>query len=333
MSPRSTSDSPGDSPGGVVLETARAAIQALDLDPTAVLARAQSAPDRWSALVGLWRDLEAASGDPAIGLHVALALEPQIYHYVLYVALSGATLADALGLLARYVPLMEAYPGAALTVARRGPRVTLTMGRGPGGAQVGAMSEFALLGVLRFCRWITAHPVRPLEVRFSHAAPADVTEHARLLDADPRFGARDDALVLDARDLRRPSVHADEDLHALHKDFAETRLMGLERDDVRVRAEAHLRAELGRRRCEIGDVARALGASERTLQRRLALAGTTFSEVLDDVRRALVLKGLARGEPLEALASRAAFSGYSALYRAVKRWTGSPPSALRGRPG
>ncbi|MCA9515881.1 MAG: AraC family transcriptional regulator ligand-binding domain-containing protein [Myxococcales bacterium] len=318
--------------GSVVLEAARAGMGALGLDPAPLLARAAAAPDRWTALVGLFRDLEAASGDPAIGLHLALALEPQIYHYVLYVALSGATLGDALGQIARYVPLMENYPGASLTMARRGRLVTLALADGGGSEPLPQLSEFALVAVVRFCRWITAHPVTPLEVRFHHPRPADVGEHARLFGREPRFSERDSALVLDARDLRRPSVHADEALHALHKDFAETRLMGLAQDDVRLRTEAHLRAELGRRRCEIGDVARAFGMSERTLQRRLAVLGTSFSEVLDDVRRAQVLKALARGDALDAVAAGAAFSGYSAFYRAVKRWTGKAPSALRDEP-
>jgi AraC-like DNA-binding protein len=74
------------------------------------------------------------------------------------------------------------------------------------------------------------------------------------------------------------------------------------------------------------EVARKLALSGRTLQRRLAEAGTTFQDVLDEVR-ASAARRLLRDRALAV--SEVAFSlGYaelSSFYRAFRRWTGQTP--------
>ena len=79
-----------------------------------------------------------------------------------------------------------------------------------------------------------------------------------------------------------------------------------------------------------GRLAAASGLSLRTLQRRLAAEGTSFSALLEDVRREQALERLAAG--VGSLADLSASLGYkrqSALTRAVRRWTGRPPSRTR----
>ena len=76
-------------------------------------------------------------------------------------------------------------------------------------------------------------------------------------------------------------------------------------------------------------VAAVLGLSQRTLQRRLSAEGTTYSALLDDVRRERALDSLASGKPsLEALASRLGYRQQGSLTRAMRRWTGQTPSHL-----
>lgn len=74
----------------------------------------------------------------------------------------------------------------------------------------------------------------------------------------------------------------------------------------------------------------AAGTSVRTFQRRLDEEGTSFSALLDDVRRTRAMERLAEGRA--AVAEVSAELGYArqaSLTRAVRRWTGKPPSHLR----
>jgi AraC-like DNA-binding protein len=85
---------------------------------------------------------------------------------------------------------------------------------------------------------------------------------------------------------------------------------------------------------EQGAVARPLGLSERTLQRRLRDEGTTFGALVDDVR--LELARMYLGDPELAIFEVAFLLGYSepsAFNRAFRRWTGASPSEHRRATG
>jgi len=84
----------------------------------------------------------------------------------------------------------------------------------------------------------------------------------------------------------------------------------------------------------IGVVARALGTSGRTLQRRLAEEGLSFQGVIDGLRADLA-RAYVRTARLSVseLAARLGYAQPSAFVRAFKRWTGSTPKQLRGGDG
>jgi AraC-like DNA-binding protein len=70
--------------------------------------------------------------------------------------------------------------------------------------------------------------------------------------------------------------------------------------------------------------------SVRTLQRKLAQEGTTFSDLIEDARRAVAMAALARTEMrITDVSALAGYSNQSSLTRAVRRWTGQAPLAMR----
>ncbi|MYM32123.1 AraC-type DNA-binding protein [Duganella sacchari] len=78
------------------------------------------------------------------------------------------------------------------------------------------------------------------------------------------------------------------------------------------------------------DVAAQMMMSERTLQRRLAEEGTSFTNLVDDTRRELARQSLSAGElSLKMLSFQLGFSEPSAFYRACKRWFGMAPSDIQ----
>lgn len=72
-------------------------------------------------------------------------------------------------------------------------------------------------------------------------------------------------------------------------------------------------------------VAAALGLSERTLRRRLAAEGTSYSELLDEVRSGLAAGLLATSLSLDDVALRLGYAEASSLIHAHRRWTGRTP--------
>lgn len=74
----------------------------------------------------------------------------------------------------------------------------------------------------------------------------------------------------------------------------------------------------------------AAGVSVRTLQRRLAAEGITFSGLVDATRRRAALAGIAsEATAIADVANAVGYASPSALTRAVRRWVGQPPRALR----
>jgi len=70
--------------------------------------------------------------------------------------------------------------------------------------------------------------------------------------------------------------------------------------------------------------------SRRTLQRRLAEEGTSFSQILDDLRRERAIRELAEGNaPLGSIAMDLGYSGQPAFHSAVRRWTARSPRDMR----
>jgi AraC-like DNA-binding protein len=79
-------------------------------------------------------------------------------------------------------------------------------------------------------------------------------------------------------------------------------------------------------------VARDLGTSRRTLQRRLADAGASYQGLLDETRREAAERYLT--ESSLSIAEVAYLLGYSepsAFHRAFKRWFGRSPQGFRER--
>ncbi|HMM77231.1 MAG TPA: helix-turn-helix transcriptional regulator [Gammaproteobacteria bacterium] len=77
-------------------------------------------------------------------------------------------------------------------------------------------------------------------------------------------------------------------------------------------------------------LAASLRLSERSLQRRLTAAGTSFSELLREVRLELSRRLMRRERmPLEEIAWRLGFEDPIAFSHAFKEWTGQAPRDYR----
>ena len=160
-------------------------------------------------------------------------------------------------------------------------------------------------------------------------APDYVARFQHLVQGRIRFGQPAHQIVFDAAALDLPLVQADPVAVRLAREQCERELDELGRGGQMVaRVRRMLPLTDGFRSLE--EVSAALAISPRTLKRKLANRGTTFSELLDRERceRALLMLGAAHYS-IDDIAQRLGYSTPPNFVRAFRRWMGTTPAAYR----
>jgi AraC-like DNA-binding protein len=157
------------------------------------------------------------------------------------------------------------------------------------------------------------------------------TESRATFGGDVEHGASWCGFELDrsALDLRLAS--ADAGLMRLLEDHADR--IGTtsdDDDDLVVRVRDLLLARGARVGARPADVAAALGMAERTLRRRLALAGRSFRDMLDDVLGEAAQRMLAE-RTVDQVAAELGYAEPAAFRRAHRRWSGAAPRVVSPR--
>jgi len=211
---------------------------------------------------------------------------------------------------------------------RQASSVVLTVDPAPGAVQ---RTDSVLACLHAMCRWRAGKDFRPLRVQFHHAVPDDEEIYRQLFGCEVEFGCGNDRMVIANEVLDRPLPGGDPQLAHINEKYLCECLARLDRDDLRARAMALILAELPSGTVRMGQIARGLHLSSRTLQRRLGALGTSFSALMDETRRELALQLLRdRSKSLTEIAFSTGFSSLSAFSTAVRQWTGSAPSQVRG---
>ncbi|NWE23717.1 AraC family transcriptional regulator [Pseudomonas sp. P7548] len=150
-----------------------------------------------------------------------------------------------------------------------------------------------------------------------------------------RFGAERNALVFDAADLNRPFPgHNPELLDILNPVLTAALAEATALPTISHQVKGALKRILASGRPEMVEVARDMGMSERTLQRRITEEGTSFRQLMLETRQEIVRHLLA--EPtieIEEIAGLLGYEDTNSFYRAFRTWEGTTPARWRASQG
>ncbi len=281
------------------------------------------------AVAALWQAALERSGDPGLGLRVALAVPFGAYRVIDFLAASAPTVGEGLLRVARYFKLINS--ALSWEVAVEPAAVWMTLGHG--GPLPRPYAEYAVAVTILHCRHASGSDWPLVEVSFEFTAPASSAEHVGAFGCPVLFDQRRTGFAL-ARDVwDTPSRAASSDLLRTLEEHADRMIASLGAEsEVSVRVARLIAEELQGGDSSLARVARRMGMSQRTLQRRLDQEGTTFAEVLDRTRRHVAEAYVKeRGLALTEVAYLLGFSEPSAFSRAFQRWYGVPPSQYRSR--
>ena len=180
-----------------------------------------------------------------------------------------------------------------------------------------------------FARMGTRTELRPMEVQlpFELEAPEPFQD---FFGVEVRRGLRP-AIRFTELDARRPFLTHDEGMWSFFEPELRRRLTDV-RDDATMaeRVQAVLLELLPSGRTGMADVARSLGLSTRTLQRRLQRDGTRFQDVLATTRAELAHHYLSRSNMGGAeISFLLGYDDPNSFVRAFHQWTGQTPEGRR----
>ncbi|MBA3818316.1 MAG: AraC family transcriptional regulator [Deltaproteobacteria bacterium] len=274
-----------------------------------------------------WSEALQLTGDRQLALRIASATPPGAFGIVEYVCRSAPTLGAALRQWVRYLNLLDDAVTVALVVD--GDRAYLRVER-ESEAPAPASHELCWALVAKHARELSAVPFRPLAVELSHRAAGDVAAYRAWFDAPVVFGAETTQLVLSTAALDASLVSADPALLAILGRAADELAKQTPTDPLMTsQVKRVLLDTLRTDEAHVDVVAKRLGLTSRSLQRRLKDEGTSWTNLREDVRRELAQRYLDEGLAIAEISFLLGFSEPSAFFRAFKRWTGVTPVAHR----
>ncbi len=170
--------------------------------------------------------------------------------------------------------------------------------------------------------------LHPVEVRFSHVEPDDLSVYRQLFKSQIIFGAQRNELVVASGALEIEINLANQELFEILENYAARIASLIGAEHVWSNRVVTLTSEMLIKgiKPEIDTVAKKLAVSRRSLQAKLKDEATTYRNCLATVRKQIALDYLAK--PDTTLADVAFLLGYSeqsAFNHAFKRWTGKSP--------
>ncbi|MGH7272764.1 MAG: AraC family transcriptional regulator ligand-binding domain-containing protein, partial [Polyangiaceae bacterium] len=280
----------------------------------------------------LFERARALTREPAIGIHLGLRMRPSAHGVLGFAAMTASTLREALETAARFAPTRTNALALSVHVSGGAASVVIEE-RAEFGAARDAILFWIVLGIWQMGNALTGRMLAgSADFAFERPAYFDAFVESA---PNTRFAQPVTQLVFDAKVLDLPLTMADPASRQLAYLECERSLEELETggDDLAQARKLVMRSGKGVRSLE--EVAAELGVSPRTLKRRLAAAGVTYSALLEEERREVALLMLrSRASTIDAVAERLGYSDTSNFRRAFQRWTGLSPAAYRkGRGG
>jgi len=279
----------------------------------------------YGLIIELIEEFGEILGDPAAPLRAGTKLKLGDYELLEYLCTSAATLGECISVLGRYYPLLIA---AEMELVIVGDRAEARFRIAPGLPAPDAIHEFGLAS-----NFYMSILQMPIEMTFSHPKPSYAHVFPEIFFAPARFECEHNAIVFPAFMANQPMRTADPVLHALLTRQADAELSALSDSSAfpsKVRTAIEAEMQQG---AALEAVADRLHLSPSAVRSRLRLHGTSYSALVDRMRRDYAKRALRQSHlSIAEIGHHLGFAHPPAFHRAFRRWYGVTPSELRQAP-
>ena len=269
----------------------------------------------------LWELAGHTLGDPCLGLTAVARHRVGDLDLYDYLFMTAGTVREALELSGGFFHLVSTNCSLVPKPQPGGEVIYRYRHALAGGWGEDLWTQFSIAG---FCARISAaagRPVTPAHVAFAQPSPRSYHSFTQAFGTRRiDFGAPVTTFTLRAGDLDLPMPRADPALAAILRRYAAT-LPRPQPADWLGRFREVLAETIGEGTISVNVLARRLAISTRTLQRRLAEHGTTWSAELDTARQYRAQQARQAGRPsMTRLARQLSYADPRSARRALRRW-------------
>lgn len=268
------------------------------------------------------------TGEPALGITFGMQMRISWHGYLGLAAMTSQNLRQAIEVATRFVPTLTG--ALALSLELEGSTAALVIHECTDfGVSRDAIIFALVVGLWQLGCTLTGQKLSG-RAELALPEPSYVGRWKGVMPGALRFDQPEHRLLFDASELALPLVTADPAALLLTREQCERELdaLGFE-GPFRDRVSALVLHGSGGVRT-LAEVAAQLHTSARTLKRRLAELGTSYSEIRDAARQRRSLTLLRTTSlPLDEIADRLGYTDVANFGRAFRRWTGRTPGAIR----
>jgi AraC-like DNA-binding protein len=271
--------------------------------------------------------------DQLLGFGLARDGDLRLIGLLYYAAASSETLGDALARVQRYSSIansgiaIRCFRSGKFTIALRYAGVTRHSDRQQ-------HMEFLVTVLIRVCRVLTDRRLAPTAVRFIHRRSERSSEMEKFFGCAIEFGADTDEIVFQDTVGHLHLVGADPYLSQILMQNCDQALAHRRPNtsSLRVTIENAITFLLPDGKARLAAVAKKLGMSSRTLERKMAAERLSFSKILNQLRSDLATHYLSDADlSISQIAWLVGYQGIGAFSHSYKRWTGLNPKKMRER--
>ena len=228
------------------------------------------------------------------GLRLAESANPRDSGLLYFLLNAAPTVREIARLLTRYMSTVNASIRWKARLLPDGGELLELLYAGLSRKRLDQTTEYHLGVAIRHIRQITGRCVSPTAVSFAHYRMSGRRDLERYFNCPVEFAQPADRLVLSRQALDTPNPSADPRLFDILEPYVEraAKALDVNPESYRDTVESKLYRSLKSGEPKVEAIAPLLAVSPRTLERRLAEEGTSFSEILDHLRRSLALRYL-----------------------------------------
>lgn len=272
----------------------------------------------------LWLEASEMIDNPCYGIKAAEIFHPSDLNILGYAWLSSSTLRSAFERLYRFQKMINEF--VKISLSELDETFEIILGTQEQGNVTMAQFDMGASIILKMCQSVYRQPLKPLAVYLAHPKPNCFKQYENYFDCKIYFSQPETKVSFPVGILDEPLLNATPDVSFMLDKTIIEYLESMHGENIASKVKQAITTQLPSA-VSIEKITNQLNMTPRTLHRYLKAEGTSYKQILNDVRYELSKQYISQKQyNVTEIAFQLGFSDSSAFSRAFKHWSGFSPS-------